>query len=53
MQRRGVPLLHSISEDPYIKGLIKRMHSGIKERFLDRLLIGSVFESKFLDCRLD
>jgi len=46
MQRRNVPLLHSIREDPYIKGLIKRMHSGIEERFLDRLLIGSAFETR-------
>ena len=46
MQRREVPLLHSISEDPYIKGLMKRMHSGIEERFLDRLLISSVFETR-------
>jgi tRNA-(ms[2]io[6]A)-hydroxylase len=46
MQRRKVPLLHSIPEDPYIKGLMKRMHSGIEERFLDRLLIGSVFETR-------
>lgn len=46
MQRRNVPLLHSIPEDPYIKGLMKRMHSGIEERFLDRLLIGSVFETR-------
>ena len=46
MHRRGVPLLHSIPEDPYIKGLMKRMHSGIEERFLDRLLIGSVFETR-------
>ena len=46
MHRRGVPLLHSIPEDPYIKGLMKRMHSGIEERFLDRLLISSVFETR-------
>lgn len=46
MQRRGVQLAHSIHEDPYIKGLVRRMHSGIEERFLDRLLIGSVFETR-------
>ena len=46
MQRRGVQLAHSIHEDPYIKGLVKRMHSGIEERLLDRLLIGSVFETR-------
>lgn len=46
MEKRGIQLLHSISEDPYIKGLMKRMHSGIEERFLDRLLISSVFETR-------
>jgi len=46
MRQRGVQLAHSIHEDPYIKGLVKRMHSGIEERLLDRLLIGSVFETR-------
>ena len=46
MESRGIQLLHSIPEDPYIKGLIKRMHSGLEERFLDRLLISSVFETR-------
>ena len=46
MEKRGVQLLPSMPEDPYIKGLMKRMHSGIEERFLDRLLIGSVFETR-------
>lgn len=46
MQSRGIGLLHSIPEDPYIKTLIKKMHSGIEERFLDRLLIASVVETR-------
>ena len=46
MARRGIQLLHSIPEDPYIKELMKRMHSGLEERFLDRLLISSVFETR-------
>jgi len=46
MEARGIQLLHSIPEDPYIKQLIKRCHSGIKERFLDRLLIASVVETR-------
>ena len=46
MEKRGIQLLHSIPEDPYIKGLIKKMHSGIEERFLDRLLIASVVETR-------
>lgn len=46
MESRGVQLSHSISEDPYIAALIKHCHSGRKERFMDRLLIGSVFETR-------
>ncbi|MEO1624721.1 MAG: tRNA isopentenyl-2-thiomethyl-A-37 hydroxylase MiaE, partial [Bacteroidota bacterium] len=46
MEKRGIQLAHSIPGDPYIKGLIKKMHSGIEERFLDRLLIGSVVETR-------
>jgi tRNA 2-(methylsulfanyl)-N6-isopentenyladenosine37 hydroxylase len=43
---RGLSLGHSMTEDPYIKALMKQMHSGIKERFLDRLLIASVAETR-------
>ncbi|MDX1479550.1 MAG: tRNA-(ms[2]io[6]A)-hydroxylase [Saprospiraceae bacterium] len=46
MESRGIELAHSIHEDPYIKALMKRMHSGIEERFLDRLLIASVVETR-------
>jgi tRNA-(ms[2]io[6]A)-hydroxylase len=46
MEKRGLTLTHQIPEDPYIKGLIGRMHSGIEERFLDRLLIASVVETR-------
>ncbi len=46
MQRRGIQLAHSIGEDPYVKALIKRCHSGKNERFLDRLLIASVLETR-------
>ena len=46
MEERGVELMHKIPEDPYIKQLIKSMHSGIKERFLDRLLIASIVETR-------
>jgi len=46
MASRGVQLAHSIGEDPYISKLIKLCHSGREERFLDRLLIGSVFETR-------
>ena len=46
IEQRGLQLLHVIPEDPYIKALIKSMHSGIEQRFLDRLLIGSVVETR-------
>ena len=46
MQDRGIQLQHSIGEDLYVKRLIKQCHSGIKERFLDRLLIASVLETR-------
>jgi tRNA 2-(methylsulfanyl)-N6-isopentenyladenosine37 hydroxylase len=46
MQRRGVPLTHQIQEDLYIKQLLQLCHSGRNERFLDRLLIGSVVETR-------
>ncbi len=46
MQSKGIRLAHSIGEDPYVKALIKRCHSGRTERFLDRLLIASVVETR-------
>ncbi|MBK9272184.1 MAG: tRNA-(ms[2]io[6]A)-hydroxylase [Saprospiraceae bacterium] len=46
MRDRGVEMPHKLTEDPYIKKLIAFMHSGRNERFLDHLLIGSVFETR-------
>ncbi len=46
MEKRNIPLLHSIQEDLYVKALIKKCHSGREERFLDRLLIASVVETR-------
>jgi tRNA-(ms[2]io[6]A)-hydroxylase len=46
MEKRGIQLAHSIAGDPYIKQLFKQMHSGLEERFLDRLLIASVVETR-------
>jgi tRNA-(ms[2]io[6]A)-hydroxylase len=46
MSERGIPLTHSIGEDPYVKKLIKLCHSGREERFLDRLLVASVVETR-------
>ena len=46
MQQKGIELTHSIGEDLYVKALIKKCHSGRTERFLDRLLIASVVETR-------
>ncbi len=46
MVAKGVPMVHSIGEDPYLKILIKQCHSGRTERFLDRLLIASIVETR-------
>ncbi len=46
MVEKGVELPNKMQEDPYVKALLKKMHSGITERFLDRLLIASVVETR-------
>lgn len=46
MASRGIQLQHSIGEDPYVKQLIKLCHSGRNERFMDRLLIASIVETR-------
>jgi len=46
MVKRGIPLPSSMGEDPYLKALLKQCHSGRNERFLDRLLIASVVETR-------
>lgn len=46
MESRGIQLSHTIHEDLYIKGLMKSQHDGLEERFLDRLLIASVLETR-------
>ena len=46
MEKRGIPLPSSMGEDPYVKALIKKCHSGREERFLDRLLIASIVETR-------
>ncbi len=46
MASRGIPLNHSIPEDLYVKRLIQHCHSGKLERFMDRLLVASVVETR-------
>jgi tRNA-(ms[2]io[6]A)-hydroxylase len=46
MASRGIPLEHSIGKDPYLEALLKNCHSGRDERFMDRLLIASIVETR-------
>jgi len=46
MVAHGVPMVHSIGADPYLKKLLALCHSGREERFLDRLLVASVVETR-------
>ncbi len=46
MVKKGIALTHSIGEDPYVKQLIKLCHSGREERFMDRLLVASIVETR-------
>lgn len=46
MEKRGVTFPPSMGQDLYVKQLIKLCHSGREERFLDRLLIASVVETR-------
>ncbi|MBC7862062.1 MAG: tRNA-(ms[2]io[6]A)-hydroxylase [Bacteroidia bacterium] len=46
MVARNVKLTHEIKEDLYIKNLLALLRHGRDERFLDRLLLGSVIESR-------
>jgi len=46
MESRGVQLRHKIPEDLYVKQLVKKCHDGRLERFMDRLLLASVVETR-------
>lgn len=46
MEARGVSLPHEIGQDNYVKELLGFCRSGREERFLDRLLLASVVESR-------
>jgi len=46
MQRRMVKLPHEIGQDNYVKQLLEYCKSGRIERFMDRLLLGSVIECR-------
>lgn len=46
IEKRGGQLNHVIEEDPYIKQMLQFCRSGIEQRFLDRLLLASLFETR-------
>jgi len=46
MNERGIKLNHEIQKDHYVGYLLKKCRNGREERFLDRLLIASVVESR-------
>lgn len=46
MQQRGIQLPSGMAKDPYISELLNNTRTGLEERFLDRLLIASVAETR-------
>ncbi len=46
MQKRGIQLNHSIPKDLYIQDLIGICRDGREERFMDRLLLASLVETR-------
>jgi tRNA-(ms[2]io[6]A)-hydroxylase len=46
MAKRGIQLIHEITQDMYVKQLIDKCHSGREERFMDRLLMASIVETR-------
>ena len=44
--KRGRKLNHVIDEDPYIKQMLQFCRNGRDERFLDRILLASLFETR-------
>tara|TARA_R110002050_G_scaffold176775_1_gene309760 strand:- start:21897 stop:22499 length:603 start_codon:yes stop_codon:yes gene_type:complete len=46
MSKRGIQFPKEIEKDVYINRLIKTCRSGWKERFLDRLLVASIVETR-------
>jgi len=46
MESRGIMLPHEIGQDFYVKRLIEGCRSGRDERFMDRLLLASLVETR-------
>lgn len=46
MEKRGIQLSHEIPQDLYIKQLLQLCRDGRDERFMDRLLLASLVETR-------
>ncbi len=46
MEKRGIRLTHELKPDMYVKQLIDICRSGREERFMDRLLLASLVETR-------
>lgn len=46
MEARGIQLTHEIGQDIYVKQLLDKCRSGREERFMDRLLLASLVETR-------
>lgn len=46
MEKRGLQLDHEIGQDVYVKKLLNTCRSGREERFMDRLLLASLVETR-------
>ncbi|MEP4532090.1 MAG: tRNA-(ms[2]io[6]A)-hydroxylase [Cyclobacteriaceae bacterium] len=46
MEKRGIQLTHEIPQDIYVKQLVDKCRSGREERFMDRLLLASIVETR-------
>lgn len=46
MKKRGIQLPHEIGQDIYVKQLLDLCHSGKEQRFMDRLLLASLVETR-------
>lgn len=46
MESRGIQLTHEIGQDLYVKQLLDKCRSGREERFMDRLLLASLVETR-------
>ncbi|WP_421878024.1 tRNA-(ms[2]io[6]A)-hydroxylase [Marinoscillum sp.] len=46
MEKRGIQLTHEIGQDIYVKQLLDKCRDGREERFMDRLLLASLVETR-------